>query len=200
MQYHTAAQNPPHLKAIAPCEGLTDRYRQSCYHGGILNYGFYVRWWPLLAVPAFTPLSTQEFSKDELNQKIDVNTDDEIGELSREFNKMTERLRSYEEVNIHQLIAEKKKSETIVESIADPIIVTDEHGTLVLMNTERIVPAELTAKNLRYPKIEEVVARIRTFTNKIRLVDALKMAKNAGSGVTRNTVLLGALAEQNSCL
>jgi uncharacterized protein len=72
MQYHTAAQNPPHLKAIAPCDGLTDRYRQSCYHGGILNYGFYVRWWPLLAVPSFAPLSTQEFSKDELNQRIEA--------------------------------------------------------------------------------------------------------------------------------
>jgi len=47
---------------------------------------------------------------------------------------MTERLRMYEQMNIQQLIAEKKKSETIVESIADPIIVTDEHGMLVLMN------------------------------------------------------------------
>lgn len=69
-----------------------------------------------------------------LNQKIDIHTDDEIGELSREFNKMTERLRSYEELNIHQLIAEKKKSETIVESIADPIIVTDENSSILLMN------------------------------------------------------------------
>ncbi|MDZ7309103.1 MAG: cell wall metabolism sensor histidine kinase WalK [candidate division KSB1 bacterium] len=47
---------------------------------------------------------------------------------------MTERLRSYEELNIHQLIAEKKKSETIVESIADPIIVTDENNAILLMN------------------------------------------------------------------
>ncbi|MCG3156902.1 MAG: Adaptive-response sensory-kinase SasA [bacterium] len=69
-----------------------------------------------------------------LNQKIDIQTDDEIGELSREFNKMTERLRSYEELNIHQLIAEKKKSETIVESIADPIIVTDGNNAILLMN------------------------------------------------------------------
>lgn len=71
MQYHTAAQNPPHLKAIAPCEGLTDRYRQSCYHGGILDYGFYVRWWPLLAVPSFEPLSMREFLPEVLNQKVE---------------------------------------------------------------------------------------------------------------------------------
>jgi uncharacterized protein len=70
MQYHTAAQNPPHLKAIAPCEGLTDRYRQSCYHGGILNYGFYVRWWPLLAVPSFEPFSMKEYTPRQLEEKI----------------------------------------------------------------------------------------------------------------------------------
>jgi two-component system, NtrC family, sensor histidine kinase KinB len=78
--------------------------------------------------------SVRSISSGQLNQKIDVNTDDEIGELSQEFNKMTERLRSYEQLNIQQLIAEKKKSETIVESIADPVIVTDENGVLVLMN------------------------------------------------------------------
>jgi signal transduction histidine kinase len=78
--------------------------------------------------------SVRKIGQGHLAQKIDVNTDDEIGELSSEFNKMTERLRSYEQMNIHQLIAEKKKSETIVENIADPIIVTDQQGVLMLMN------------------------------------------------------------------
>lgn len=78
--------------------------------------------------------SVRKISQGHLNQKIDVSTDDEIGELATEFNKMTERLRTYEQMNIHQLISEKKKSETIVESIADPIIVTDNEGLVVLMN------------------------------------------------------------------
>jgi len=66
----------------------------------------------------------RRINQGQLNQKIDISTDDEIGELSREFNKMTERLRTYEEMNIHQLIAEKRKSETIVANIAEPVIVT----------------------------------------------------------------------------
>jgi len=78
--------------------------------------------------------SVRKIGQGHLNQKIDVTTDDEIGELASEFNKMTERLRTYEEMNIHHLISEKKKSETIVESIADPIIVTDNEGLVVLMN------------------------------------------------------------------
>lgn len=69
-----------------------------------------------------------------LNQKIDITTDDEIGELSREFNKMTERLRVFEEMNVNQLVSEKKKSEAIVASIPDPVIMTDEDNRLILMN------------------------------------------------------------------
>lgn len=34
-QYFTAAQQPPHLKAIAPIDGPADMYRDGFYHGGI---------------------------------------------------------------------------------------------------------------------------------------------------------------------
>ncbi len=60
-----------------------------------------------------------------LDLKIDVLSDDEIGQLSREFNKMTERLKRFEKMNIEQILAEKRKSEAIVESISDGLIVTD---------------------------------------------------------------------------
>jgi signal transduction histidine kinase len=69
-----------------------------------------------------------------LNQKIDITTNDEIGELGSEFNKMTERLRMYEEMNVSQLIVEKKKSEAIVASIPDPVIMADEGNKVLLMN------------------------------------------------------------------
>jgi PAS domain S-box-containing protein len=69
-----------------------------------------------------------------LDLKIDIETNDEVGELSREFNKMTERLRRYEELNIGEILSEKKKSETIVESIADAIIVCDSEARIQLIN------------------------------------------------------------------
>jgi indolepyruvate ferredoxin oxidoreductase beta subunit len=66
--------------------------------------------------------------------------------------------------------------------------------TLVIMNTERIAPTELAAKNLKYPKLEEILQKIRSFTLKVELVDAPKLAKKAGSSLTQNVVLLGAVA------
>ncbi|MFH0991538.1 MAG: ATP-binding protein [bacterium] len=78
--------------------------------------------------------TVRKISRGHLNQKIDITTNDELSELGKEFNKMTERLRQYEAMNVHQLIAEKKKSEAITTSIPDPVFVTDQHNCLVQMN------------------------------------------------------------------
>ena len=44
-QLLTAAQQPPHLKAIAPVDTATDAYRHRAYHGGILHRSFISTWW-----------------------------------------------------------------------------------------------------------------------------------------------------------
>jgi PAS domain S-box-containing protein len=69
-----------------------------------------------------------------LDVRADINSQDEIAELAVEFNKMAERLQTYEEINIEKLISEKKKSETIAAIISDPIIVVDGDGKFVLIN------------------------------------------------------------------
>jgi len=75
-----------------------------------------------------------------LDLKIDVLSDDEIGQLSREFNKMTERLKRFEEMNIGEILSEKRKSDTIVQSIADGLIMTD--AAMRVLHINRVV-AEL---------------------------------------------------------
>jgi two-component system, NtrC family, sensor histidine kinase KinB len=69
-----------------------------------------------------------------IDLKIDVLSDDEVGQLSREFNKMTERLRQYDQINIDTLLSEKRKSEVIVDSITDGLIMTDATSTIVHVN------------------------------------------------------------------
>lgn len=66
--------------------------------------------------------------------------------------------------------------------------------TLVIMSTEKIPPVELAAKNLSYPSVDEVVRRVRFFTENVLVVDVLRLAREAGSVLARNVVLLGAVA------
>ncbi len=69
-----------------------------------------------------------------LDLKTDITSNDEFGELSREFNKMTERLRKFEALNVEKLLEEKQKSETIVQNISDAIVVSDKYHKIILIN------------------------------------------------------------------
>lgn len=40
-RYHIAAQQPPHLKCIAPLEGMSDFYREMFCRGGTPQPGFF---------------------------------------------------------------------------------------------------------------------------------------------------------------
>ncbi len=73
-----------------------------------------------------------------LGPKIDISAGGELADLYAEFNKMTERLRAYEKLNIQQIIAEKKKAETVVESLSEPVIVTDDRHEIILINKAAI--------------------------------------------------------------
>jgi predicted acyl esterase len=44
VQWFAAAQQPPHLKCIAPYDGGADMYRDVAYHGGIMSVGFPTAW------------------------------------------------------------------------------------------------------------------------------------------------------------
>lgn len=79
----------------------------------------------------------KEIGAGKLDLKIDVLSGDEIGQLSREFNKMTERLKRFEQMNIEQILAEKRKSEAIVESISDGLIVTD--ASSIILHINRVI-------------------------------------------------------------
>lgn len=92
--------------------------------------------------------TVRNIGKGRLDLKTDILTDDEFGELSREFNKMTERLRRFEEMNIEKIIAEKQKAETIVENISDAIIVCDRENKILLANEAARKLLKIDVKNV----------------------------------------------------
>jgi putative CocE/NonD family hydrolase len=70
-QYMIAAEQPPHLKAIFPFEGLTDWYRQHYYVGGIFNYSFQFHIGNLRAIRGNPPPAIfKELTEQELKERI----------------------------------------------------------------------------------------------------------------------------------
>jgi len=76
----------------------------------------------------------KSIAQGKLGEKIAINTNDEIGVLAVEFNKMAQSVKESQSENIAKLISERRKSEAIVEEIADGIIVVDRENRITMVN------------------------------------------------------------------
>jgi PAS domain S-box-containing protein len=85
--------------------------------------------------PVYSLRETMKAVKEgDLNQQAPIISEDEVGDLTAEFNSMTKRLLQFEQSTLGQLLAERTKSITIVKNIADPIIVLDPNYKIALLN------------------------------------------------------------------
>ncbi len=99
---------------------------------GLVGGGLYSRW---IVRPIRQLMeAARAVAHGHLDTRIHIASNDELGDLSFEFNRMVERLRSYEEMNIEQLLLEKRKTEAIVQSIGTSIVVVDAEMTILLIN------------------------------------------------------------------
>lgn len=66
--------------------------------------------------------------------RVEIHTGDELQELAETFNAMTERLRQYSVLQVDRLIAEQRKTEAILFSIGEGIVMVDREGLIQLAN------------------------------------------------------------------
>jgi NtrC-family two-component system sensor histidine kinase KinB len=78
--------------------------------------------------------SVKELRGGHLDTRIPIHGADEIADLGFEFNRLTERLGEFEAMNISEIVREKQKSEAIIESIDDPLLLFDANGRLLHLN------------------------------------------------------------------
>lgn len=67
-------------------------------------------------------------------------------------------------------------------------------STLVISSSERIVPVSVSTKRLKYPSVQDVRAAVEMVTEKLVIVDAPRLALQAGVPMSSNIVMVGALA------
>jgi NtrC-family two-component system sensor histidine kinase KinB len=69
--------------------------------------------------------ASRRLSSGDYSVSVEADTHDELGFLAHEFNEMARKLKSYHEMNIEQIISEKHKSDVILASIEDGLVVFD---------------------------------------------------------------------------
>ncbi len=128
--------------------------------------------------------SATEIARGDFNQKIEIDSDDEIGRLARIFNYMVIELRRLNRMNLNKIISEKNKTQTIIRNIADGVIVTNNANHIVTINSavekwfkikEKEVADKPIERVLPIPELLELLAEIRetelegTFTKEITI-------------------------------
>jgi len=76
----------------------------------------------------------REVSNKNYHQQIHFESDDEFGELGQAFNNMTRKLDEFENSNLASILFEKKRIETIINSMQDAIIGLDEKQVIIFAN------------------------------------------------------------------
>jgi methyl-accepting chemotaxis protein len=98
----------------------------------------------------------------QLDERIAVETRDEIGRLAEEFNRMTARLKEYDQNNIDRLITERRRADAIVRSIPDPLIVVDAGYRIIALNSAAEKVFGVQEKQVKNAHILEVITTKRS--------------------------------------
>ncbi|WP_415831067.1 histidine kinase dimerization/phospho-acceptor domain-containing protein, partial [Flavobacterium weaverense] len=98
--------------------------------------------------------SIKEIANKNYSQRVHFMNHNEFGDLAKSFNSMAEKLQEYSSSNLHKLSFEKKRLETLINNMHDPIIGLDNSGTILFVNNEALKIIGL--------KSEEVVGELAT--------------------------------------
>jgi PAS domain S-box-containing protein len=78
--------------------------------------------------------STARIAGGDLNARVTVDSSDEVGVLAAEYNRMAENLRQLRDSDLGKLLVAQQTTEAAIDSLYDPVIVTDADGCVTKLN------------------------------------------------------------------
>jgi len=116
----------------------------------VAGLGFSLLLSNLLVKPLRSMLqATKQLAEGRYDVKVTTSSSDELGHLAHEFNTMARKLKAYHDLNIWEMLAEKRKSAAIIRSIDDGIIVVDSE-----LRVTNINPAAARALDVEPEKVQ----------------------------------------------
>ncbi|MGL2964354.1 ATP-binding protein [Flavobacterium sp. RSB2_4_14] len=78
--------------------------------------------------------SFKEIANRNYSERVHFQNHNEYGDLAKSFNTMAEKLEEYSNSSLHKLTFEKKRLETLINNMHDPIIGLDNQGIILFVN------------------------------------------------------------------
>jgi two-component system, NtrC family, sensor histidine kinase KinB len=89
--------------------------------------------------------SIKEIAAQNYSKRVHFEHHNEFGELSSSFNTMAQKLEEYRAANLEKLLIEKRRIETLINNMQDPVIGLDENNSILFMNDIALKIAGLQA-------------------------------------------------------
>ncbi|MWB92756.1 PAS domain-containing protein [Flavobacterium sp. GA093] len=83
-------------------------------------------------------LSIKEIANKNYSERVHFTNHNEYGDLAKSFNTMAQKLQEYHSSNLYKLFFEKKRLETLINNMHDPIIGLDNEGIILFANDEAL--------------------------------------------------------------
>ncbi|WP_432670992.1 ATP-binding protein [Flavobacterium sp. SM2513] len=100
--------------------------------------------------------SIKEIANQNYKERVRFDSSTEFHQLSQSFNTMAEKLEEYSESKLDKIIKGKKRIETLINNMQDPVIGLDENKIVLFVNNEAFKITGLTAENIIGRHIQEV--------------------------------------------
>ncbi|SEL10369.1 sensor histidine kinase [Parapedobacter koreensis] len=92
--------------------------------------------------------SIKQIAAQRYGERVHFEGHSEFGELARSFNTMAQKLEEYANSKLDKLLMEKKRIDTLIENMHDPVIGIDEHGKVLFANSEAVAVTGLDKQGL----------------------------------------------------
>ena len=92
--------------------------------------------------------SIRQIAAKNYSQRVGFLSHNEFGDLARSFNSMAEKLEEYNSSTLATLMIEKKRVETLINNMHDPVLGLDEHQKIIFVNEEAAKIIGLKAADL----------------------------------------------------
>ncbi len=103
----------------------------------------------------------------------------ELDAVAREFNEMAERLEQYDQLNVERLVFEKSKTEAIIESLEDGVVLIDRDGVVIHINQTAALILGLEQHDALGAAFDDLSSNHPHY---LRVRDALRMLKKGAAG------------------
>ncbi|MEN2435616.1 ATP-binding protein [Weeksellaceae bacterium A-14] len=100
--------------------------------------------------------SIKEIAGQNYKKRVHFESHNEFGDLAKSFNTMAEKLEEYSESKLDKILKGKKRIETLIDNLHDPVIGIDEDKKVLFANEEALNISGLQKEELIGKKIQDV--------------------------------------------